>query len=120
MGNPIVHFEINGKDGPRLIEFYRQLFGWKIDNSNPMGYGLVDTETPEGVGGGISGDSEPGVGFYVGVADLDATLKAAERMGGRVVTPITTIPGMVTMAQFADPEGNVIGLVDASGPPPAE
>jgi predicted enzyme related to lactoylglutathione lyase len=25
--------------------------------------------------------------------------------------PVTEIPGMVIMAQFADPEGNVVGLV---------
>lgn len=28
-----------------------------------------------------------------------------------------TIPGMVTMALFADPEGNVIGLVHSETPP---
>jgi predicted enzyme related to lactoylglutathione lyase len=25
--------------------------------------------------------------------------------------PVTEIPGMVTFAQFADPEGNIVGLV---------
>jgi uncharacterized protein len=41
---------------------------------------------------------------------------------GRVVVPVTTIPDMVTFAQLADPEGNVIGLVEAApaveDPPP--
>lgn len=31
-------------------------------------------------------------------------------MGGKTVTPITEIPGVVTYAEFADPEGNVIGI----------
>jgi predicted enzyme related to lactoylglutathione lyase len=31
--------------------------------------------------------------------------------------PVTEIPGMVVLAQFADPEGNVIGLVKAGYPP---
>ena len=32
--------------------------------------------------------------------------------------PETDIPGAVTMAMFADPDGNVIGLIKAAPPPP--
>ena len=32
MGNPVVHFEIAGPDGLVLQQFYRDLFGWKIDS----------------------------------------------------------------------------------------
>ena len=28
MGNPVVHFEIGGPDGPVLRQFYSDLFGW--------------------------------------------------------------------------------------------
>src|SRR5574341_770127 len=31
--------------------------------------------------------------------------------GGKTIVPVTEIPGMVTFAQFADPEGNVVGIV---------
>ena len=30
MGNPIVHFEIIGKDAARVKAFYSALFGWTI------------------------------------------------------------------------------------------
>lgn len=40
-------------------------------------------------------------------------------LGGSVVRPMEVIPGMVTMAVFADPEGNQVGLV-AEQTPPAE
>jgi len=33
-----------------------------------------------------------------------------------VVQDVSVIPGMVTMAQFADPEGNVIGIVGSETP----
>lgn len=36
MADKVMHFEIHGKDGKRLQEFYASLFGWKIDTSNPM------------------------------------------------------------------------------------
>ena len=111
MGNPVVHFEILGKDGRKLQEYYSGLFGWKIDASNPMAYGLVEAGQG-GIGGGISGTDGPsGVCVYVAVPDLQAALDKAVALGGEVVTPVTTIPGMVTFAQFRDPQGNVMGLV---------
>jgi predicted enzyme related to lactoylglutathione lyase len=87
-----------------------------------MKYGLVDTNSGgTGIAGGIS-PSQPGQGpmvtFYVQVDDLAATLKKAEQMGGKTIMPPTDIPGMVSMAMFADPDGNVIGLV-LPEPPPA-
>lgn len=48
---------------------------------------------------------------YIEVADLQASLDKAVSLGGKVVMPVTDIPDMVVMAQFADPEGNVIGMV---------
>ena len=51
------------------------------------------------------------VTFYVSVDDLQAYLDKAESIGGKTVTPPTEIPGVVTYAFFADPDGNVIGLV---------
>ena len=36
MGQPVVHFEVVGKDGAALQSFYSELFGWEIDANNPM------------------------------------------------------------------------------------
>lgn len=117
MGNPVVHWEINAKDGKKLREFYGSLFDWKIDTNNPMDYGMVDTggEGREGkIDGGI-GQAEEGtpsyVTFYVQVPDLQAHLDKAEKLGGKTVLPPTEIPNVVTIAMFQDPEGNFIGLL---------
>lgn len=112
MPNPVVHFEVTGTDGAKLQQFYREAFAWNIDAENPMAYGMVDNDG-EGIGGGISGGEASGVTFYIEVADLGEALKKVQSLGGRVVMEITEIPDMVTMAQFADPAGNVIGLVKA-------
>lgn len=111
VSNAVVHWEITGRDGASLQAFYAGAFGWKVDAHNPMNYGLVEANG-RGIGGGISGAPQPhGVMIYIEVDDLDATLAAIERLGGKTVTPPTEIPGMVTFAQFSDPEGNLIGLV---------
>lgn len=112
MGQPVVHFEIAGKDAKKLQGFYAGLFGWHIDASNPMNYGVVDTHGEGGIGGGIGqAQGENHVTFYVQVGDPQAYLNRIESMGGRTVVPVTEIPDMVTFALFADPEGNVVGLV---------
>ncbi len=117
---PVVHFEIIGKDGKKLQDFYSKLFDWQIDANNPMNYGLVQaagngTEVGKGsIGGGVSA-GEPGmpgyVTVYAQVSDLAATLKKAESLGGKTVMPPTEIPNMVTFALFTDPEGHMVGLV---------
>jgi uncharacterized glyoxalase superfamily protein PhnB len=42
--------------------------------------------------------------------DLAATLKEAEAKGAKTLMEPEDIPGGPTIAMFADPEGNVIGL----------
>jgi uncharacterized protein len=114
MGSPIVHFEIIGSDAHQLKAFYTELFGWKVGELRPeMGnYGLIDGDS-SGLPGGIgqSDDGKPRSSVYAQVPDLQASLDQAVALGGSVVMPPTEIPGVVTMAMFADPAGNVVGLI---------
>lgn len=112
MANPVVHFEIIGTDGAALQNFYGETFGWAINADNPMGYGLVDNGG-QGINGGIGQGGGALATFYIEVEDLADCLQRVTAAGGRVVQDVTEIPGMVTLAQFADPAGNVIGLVKA-------
>lgn len=111
---PVVWFEVVGKDGPTLQRFYSSLFNWQIaDAGDDSGYGLVSA-ADKGIGGGVgaSPDGGPGhVTFYVEVDDPAAYLKRAEQLGGTTILPPTEIPQFhLTFAMFADPEGHVIGL----------
>lgn len=110
MGGPVVHFEIIGKDGKKLHAFYSGVFGWVINADNPMDYGLVEAQGA-GIGGGVGQGDASRVTFYIEVDDPQAYLDKIESNGGKTIVPVTEIPGMVTFAQFADPEGNVVGLV---------
>jgi predicted enzyme related to lactoylglutathione lyase len=111
--NPVVHFEILGKDVKGLQDFYAKVFDWKIDTSNAA-YGMVEA-VAGGIPGGVGG-TDLMVGhltFYVEVDDVDAYLKKAESLGGRVMMPKTSIPGSVTYGLIADPEGHLIGVMEA-------
>lgn len=111
MGAPITHVEINTKDSKKLQDFYSKLFDWHMDTNNPMGYAMIDTHAGKGIGAGIgqSQDGRDQVTFYVDVTDLKTTLEKVKQLGGRtVLEPVQN--GPVTIARFADPAGNIIGL----------
>ncbi len=110
MPNPVVHFDITGKDAGKLQQFYSSTFGWTINTDNPVNYGLIDNNG-EGINGGIGGGDAPSAVFYIQVDDPAAMLEAIKSAGGTVVQDVTVVMETVTLATFADPEGNVIGLV---------
>src|SRR3954453_14057647 len=110
MGQPVVHFEVIGKDGERLRSFYSGLFGWTIRADNPMGYGVVEREgnlnadgvgTGGGAGGGIGGGRGGGpeaydrpVTVHVEVPAVEAPVARAEELGGsRVMGPAEPMEG---------------------------
>jgi uncharacterized protein len=121
MGQPVVHFEIIGKDAEKLGSYYSELFGWEIDSNNPMNYGIVQREgnvSADGIGisGGIGAGPEGYSGhvtFYVGVPDVEAALAKAESLGGSRVMGPEKVMEQVEIGLFTDPEGHMVGVVKA-------
>src|SRR6266540_2453587 len=119
MGQPVVHFEIIGKDAGKLQSYYSDLFGWRIDANNPMNYGVVPREGNTnadgiGIGGGVGVGPEGYQGhvtFYVEVPDVEASLAKAERLGGKRLMGPDKVSEELEVGQFADPEGHVIGVI---------
>jgi predicted enzyme related to lactoylglutathione lyase len=123
MPNPVVHFEIIGKDPLVLRNFYQQLFGWdsEIDSSvateisEKGSYGFIQNTTDSGkaIPGGIGGGPEfkAHVMFYVGVDNVPVFLNKAVSLGGKIVLGAIKKPGGgLVIAHFTDPEGNLIGI----------
>jgi uncharacterized protein len=122
MGQPVVHFEVIGKDADKLQSYYSELFGWEFDSDNPMNYGVVQRQgntSSEGVGiGGGVGTGPEGydghVTFYIEVPDVEAALAKAESLGGsRMMGPDKVMEGL-EIGLFNDPEGHLIGVVNVS------
>jgi uncharacterized protein len=121
MGQPVVHFEVIGKDGDKLRDYYSELFGWDIDADNEMNYGVVNrdgntTADGVGIGGGVAGGPEGYDGhvtFYVEVPDVEEALSKAESLGGSRIMGPETIMGRMVLGQLTDPEGHVIGLIQS-------
>ena len=124
----VVHFEIPADDEARAREFYRDVFGWEINELPEMQYTTlmttsVDEQTrqplePGAINGGLMkrSDDTPAPVITVEVESIDDALKQIEASGGRTVTGRTEIPNMGAFGYFKDPEGNVLGLWETTSP----
>lgn len=112
MPNPVVHFEVLGKDADALKRFYGETFQWEMQSVMPT-YAMAKPDGENGIPGGVGAAPDgPGhVTFYVEVADIDVALEQIAANGGSTVQPPMDVPNGPTIALFADPEGHVVGLV---------
>jgi uncharacterized protein len=111
MPNPVVHFEVLGRDTDVLKRFFADTFDWEMESVMPS-YAMA--RPGEGIPGGVGSAPDGGAGhvtFYVEVDDLQAALGKVAANGGSTVTPPMDLPGGPSIALFADPEGHVVGLV---------
>ena len=123
MGQPVVPFEIIGKDPAKLREYFGELFGWEFGVpspvseavSDPAQYGFVDrmalpdgTGIPGGVGGGPGYEGH--AVFYIAVPDVEAALQKAESLGGKRRMGPERAPSGLVVGHFTYPEGNLVGV----------
>jgi predicted enzyme related to lactoylglutathione lyase len=115
MSNLIVHVEVVGEDAEALQGFYRDAFDWQMVPSGPD-YAMAHPGVEGGINGGV-GASPTGdqghVTFYVEVGDLETTLGKIEGLGGSRVAGPMDVPNGPRIAMFTDPEGHLVGLIEA-------
>lgn len=114
MNRTIVHFEIPSNDPDKLADFYRNLFGWKIDKMpGEMEYWMVETApSGQGVNGGLMRRQSPEQAptNYVQVESVDTYCNHIQELGGKITVPKQKIEGMGFFAICQDPEGNSFGI----------
>lgn len=128
MAQPVVHFEITGKDPEALRRWFAKLFAWEFDVTSRVAEGISDPDSygfvapgragdVQGIPGGIGGGPQytPGTIFYVAVDDVEAALVRAEELGGTRVFGPARAPSGLVVGHLADPEGNLVGLAALPG-----
>ena len=107
----ITYLHIPAADVRQAAAFYRDVFGWQVHNPNSD---RPSFDTPNGhLSGAWISDHltpiEPGLLPYIYVDHVEQTVERIRAHGGKIVT--SPFPeGMLTVATFRDPAGNVIGL----------
>jgi predicted enzyme related to lactoylglutathione lyase len=100
---------------PAAKKFYAALLGWK---TRPFDKGMVDyTIIQKGKTGmgGIMKCPKPGLPAqwipYILVADVDATVKKAAKLRGKIFMPPFDVPTVGRIAVLADPQGAAFGII---------
>ena len=98
-------------DGGAARPFYGALFGWETEDypSEGMKYVMVKVGG-EAVGGMMALPPEcagtpPAWGVYVTVADVGATARRVEELGGKLLRPPADIPDVGRFCVRQDPQG---------------
>ncbi|HUS06258.1 MAG TPA: VOC family protein [Bryobacteraceae bacterium] len=107
----ICYIEIPATDLARSVDFYKQVFGWRVRQRGD-GHTAFDDTTGQVSGTWAVGRPpavEPGLLLYVMVDSVAAMLDVILANGGQIVQPMGADAPEIT-ARFRDPAGNVIGL----------
>jgi hypothetical protein len=116
MSHPVVHVEIRSEDPDATRTFFGDLFGWTVASEGSFpGYTFINTGA-EGLPYTAIGPrqgAEDEVLFFVGVADVAATLKKAEELGGTILQPVQQVPG-TSFGVIADAQGHHVGVASSS------
>lgn len=127
----VVHFEIEADDPARAIVFYKNVFGWKIEEWQGPGdkYWLVMTgkdgsklQGKEGDGidgailkrrGVVPAHNNPVSAFVctIEVENLDEACKNVVEHGGNMVVDKAPIATVGWLCYCKDTEGNVFGMM---------
>jgi predicted enzyme related to lactoylglutathione lyase len=113
VGNPVVQWQIVAKEPEALARFYSSLFAWKVTTNNALGYRMVDTGNPRGIGGGVWPSPPEGhnlVQLFIEVDDIDAFIAKALALGASVILPKSELPDGDALAIILDPAGLSFGL----------
>jgi predicted enzyme related to lactoylglutathione lyase len=117
-----MHFEIQADDIVRATNFYKKIFGWKIDQAMTAEKGGMDYWTI------VTGEKgEPGIngGLYVRPSDrkletydctitvenIDKAIADIKKNGGKITRDKTEMKGLGFFARAEDTEGNTFGLM---------
>jgi len=119
MKNKVVLFEIPASNLKKAKEFYESIFDWKVnlwEDEGAMALTTAWTRTNSRLNlealteVSTNANQQPTIRRSAETGSIDESLKAIENAGGKVVTPKHSIGEWGFMADFADPEGNIIAL----------
>jgi CreA protein len=116
---PTLLVQLGVKDLDRAIRFYTDVLGFRVtERRDDLQFAHVATNV-DGLQIGLSQQAEPqgsgSVLLNIGVKDVAAARRALEAKGVVFRRATVVIPGKVALAEFSDPDGNLLRF---AGPPP--
>ena len=123
MPSNVVHFDVAADDLARARRFYEAVFGWRFEPGGFPDFFMIATGSADdpGIHGALTkrreshADHTSGFECTISVDSIEATAEAIVSHGGSIIYDKMTIPGIGTLVQFNDPEGNVVTAMQYMG-----
>ena len=116
MGNPVMQFQILSQHPNETARFYSALFGWAVNDNNPLGYREINTGSTDGIHGGIwpaPPQASTFVQLFMAVDDVKLCVRNAEDLGAKLIIPPAVLPNGDELAVMHDSQGMPFGIVKA-------
>ena len=115
-----VWHELMTTDTDAASDFYSRVVPWKAEDSGMPSYSLWMSGKTRA--GGLMALPEadgtpPHWIIYVGTPDVDATVAAAEKLGGRILKSAVDIPNVGRFAVLSDPQGAAFAVFNPGSAP---
>jgi uncharacterized protein len=110
MLHEITWIEIICGDIAASSNFYRELFGWQIENMGEAYAGFNPGSGPQGGFSRPMPSLEQGCCLYISCEDIEAMLDRIGAAGGEILVRKTSIGEHGFYGLFKDPHGTVMGL----------
>ena len=118
MPNPVVRWQIVAQNPETVAAFYRDVFGWKMDADNALGYRQLSSSETRGIDGGVwpNAPNTPNVvQLFIEVDDIEVYANRALEAGASVIVPPSQLPDGDHMAILLDVAGLTFGLFMPAG-----
>ena len=124
--DPVVHFEMPYEDPERLMKFYAQAFGWKMQKlDEDMGNYVIATTTETDENRMVKNPGTINGGFFprkpdwpaqypsvvIAVDNIEQAIMKISHAGGTVLGEPMEIPGIGLYVSFIDTEGNRVSIL---------
>lgn len=115
--NPVVFWELASHDMEKSVQFFRDVFEWKIDFNERLGFYIIPEISPakEPLDGAIftlKRAKLPFMAVYIQVEDIDVKAKLIDEKGGLVINPPLEVPGGSKICLFNDPSGVTFAMLE--------
>jgi len=114
--NPVVFWELATHDMEKTVKFFREVFEWKIEFNDRLGFYIIPETTPlnEALDGGVftlKRAKLPFLTVFIQVEDIEEKARLIHEKGGFIVDQPSEIPSGSKICLFNEPSGVTFAML---------
>ena len=115
--NPVVFWELATHDMEKTVEFFREVFEWKIEFNDRLGFYIIPEISPpnevlDGAVFTLKRAKLPFLTVFIQVEDIEAKAKLISEKGGFIVDEPSEIPSGSKICLFNEPSGVTFAMLE--------